>query len=840
MKLTELYNLLLEGKQDSINLLQKTFPHDDQLQKELLHLDQTPSKGDIPTIIKYYNQNKNIDLLKQYLFKYYNFKSRNINVKLDNDFLKFTETIDAIEYKQSQKFKKPKEEVSNDSEEHDTNKLIDTDELTIFKGDSQHKCIQYGYGYTFCISKKAGGNMYNNYRMSKSSTFCISKRVGGNMYNTYRMNKASTFYFIFFKKIPKTNDHHICVLDRKDQGWEWTFADNNTETTTWDEVIARYPILTQYQHLFINKPFDDAELEKIKIIQRLKTNQLLIEFNKLSYEDKADFVKSGVMLNDDIFKSLNAELRNEYINVGPNITPFQADNLKNNEMLRYKRQRDILIPQLLQDNIYIFNKLDLDNSIIQNKISTGKKDAAIQVEWFRQSPRSDLNLIGYFLLELPDLSDLNIVGDFKCSYNQLTSLKGAPNTVGRCFDCSSNQLTSLEGAPNTVGGDFYCSNNQLTNLKGAPDSVMDFRCSNNQLISLEGAPSKVGGEFSCHHNKLTSLNGAPKIVMDTFSCSKNQLTSLDGAPDNVEGDFNCHSNKLTSLKGAPNIVEGDFICMYNELTSLKYAPKKVGRHFACNNNKLTSLTNLKGAPITIDGNFHCEENILTSLEGAPSYVGEEFSCLMNPTFFSASQIAKAQAETGTNIKMESFKTFYKTTILLEMPEAMGEKNFRKDINRIQEVDDLIGDDPLPDPVDFFVVNNIPINVFELFKPKNGFHEYVFKRADNDKTIAVYDGTEYKGGIETAFVQTAKGEYKGSLMTLIYKKFLLERYKFVISDDKLSSHGFNFWYRNYDNFKRDGYTFSIWDMRDSVEYPLKNKDELQEYMNHPNYRFKITR
>jgi len=39
---------------------------------------------------------------------------------------------------------------------------------------------------------------------------------------------------------------------------------------------------------------------------------------------------------------------------------------------------------------------------------------------------------------------------------------------------------------------------------------------------------------------------------------------------------------------------------------------------------------------------------------------------------------------------------------------------------------------------------------------------------------------------------------------------------------------------------NGYTFSIWDMRDSVEYPLKNKDELQEYMNHPNYRFKITR
>jgi hypothetical protein len=74
------------------------------------------------------------------------------------------------------------------------------------------------------------------------------------------------------------------------------------------------------------------------------------------------------------------------------------------------------------------------------------------------------------------------------------------------FDCSSNQLTSLEGAPTSVGGDFYCTNNKLTSLEGAPTSVGgDFYCYNNNLVSLEGAPKDVGGNFWCDYNKNLPL-----------------------------------------------------------------------------------------------------------------------------------------------------------------------------------------------------------------------------------------------------------------------------------------------------------------------------------------------
>jgi hypothetical protein len=38
-------------------------------------------------------------------------------------------------------------------------------------------------------------------------------------------------------------------------------------------------------------------------------------------------------------------------------------------------------------------------------------------------------------------------------------LEGAPKVVDRGFFCSNNLLTSLKGAPQTVGYDFVCCDN---------------------------------------------------------------------------------------------------------------------------------------------------------------------------------------------------------------------------------------------------------------------------------------------------------------------------------------------------------------------------------------------
>ena len=149
--------------------------------------------------------------------------------------------------------------------------------------------------------------------------------------------------------------------------------------------------------------------------------------------------------------------------------------------------------------------------------------------------KDDLDLDEKDLTELPDLSDVVVEGNFRCSYNHLTSLKGAPKEVSGNFYCYNNQLTTLEGAPKEVSGCFYCYNNQLT--------------------TLDGAPQKVGGDFDCSNNELTSLEDAPQKVDGSFNCSKNQLTTLDGAPKEVSGNFYCYNNQLTSLFKLPQMKE---------------------------------------------------------------------------------------------------------------------------------------------------------------------------------------------------------------------------------------------------------------------------------------------
>ena len=233
----------------------------------------------------------------------------------------------------------------------------------------------------------------------------------------------------------------------------------------------------------------------------------------------------------------------------------------------------------------------------------------------------DLDFSELDLTELPDLSTIIVKGSFKCSENKLTSLKGAPKSVGGSFECRENNLMSLAGAPQSVGGDFDCSGNQLTSLVGAPKSVGEnFNCSDNQLTSLAGAPQSVGDWFNCSHNQLTSLVGAPQSVGDWFNCSDNQLTSLAGAPQSVGDDFDCSNNQLTSLAGAPQSVE-IFLCSYNLLTDLKGAPQYVGLDFNCSHNQLTSL---EGGPKKVRRVFKCSYNQLTDLKGAPQEFGEEF------------------------------------------------------------------------------------------------------------------------------------------------------------------------------------------------------------------------
>ena len=93
-----------------------------------------------------------------------------------------------------------------------------------------------------------------------------------------------------------------------------------------------------------------------------------------------------------------------------------------------------------------------------------------------------IDLTGVKWIKIPAwLKDVEITGDFDCSYNKLTSLKNCPHKVGKSFYCQYNKLISLEGCPENIGKDFWCYNNKLS--------------------SLEGCPKIIGNNFYCRDNK---------------------------------------------------------------------------------------------------------------------------------------------------------------------------------------------------------------------------------------------------------------------------------------------------------------------------------------------------
>ncbi len=131
----------------------------------------------------------------------------------------------------------------------------------------------------------------------------------------------------------------------------------------------------------------------------------------------------------------------------------------------------------------------------------------------------------------PETGLIDIIGSFRCTNQGLENFKGVSfGTVTGYFNCAFNRITSLEGAPRSVGGGFHCNSNDLT--------------------SLEGAPVTVGGDYNCSHNRLTSLEGAPIYLDDNFYCDGNNIKSLKGAPQKCR-NFRFQVNEVVNLEGFP-------------------------------------------------------------------------------------------------------------------------------------------------------------------------------------------------------------------------------------------------------------------------------------------------
>ena len=121
------------------------------------------------------------------------------------------------------------------------------------------------------------------------------------------------------------------------------------------------------------------------------------------------------------------------------------------------------------------------------------------------------SIFGYGYLKQLPLTFNEVMEDFDCGGNNLTTLEGCPKEIHGDFACSRNKLTSLEHSPKIVGKNFYCGyNDNLTSLEGLDNTYIDgeLYVNNTKLYSLKGFPKKVD-DFDCRNTPI-------KPIYDTF------------------------------------------------------------------------------------------------------------------------------------------------------------------------------------------------------------------------------------------------------------------------------------------------------------------------------------
>lgn len=151
-----------------------------------------------------------------------------------------------------------------------------------------------------------------------------------------------------------------------------------------------------------------------------------------------------------------------------------------------------------------------------------------------------------------------VIGNFYCKKNHLTSLKGVPFIVGESFNCSWNKINSLEHSPQSVGMNFICASNKISSLEHITPVIKgSLNFSYNPVDTLNHLP-EIGGSLLCHACSLTTLKGCHNFIKESLGCSCNKLTNLEGAPIKVGLHLDCTKNPMTSLKGAPEYVGGKF------------------------------------------------------------------------------------------------------------------------------------------------------------------------------------------------------------------------------------------------------------------------------------------
>ena len=347
--------------------------------------------------------------------------------------------------------------------------IYNKDGLSIYEGDTKEKCIKYGQGYPWCISRHDDSNMFNTYR--------------------YYSNEPN-FYFIFDSE---RNDNFSAIVLLINKGGEYYLSNksNSGDFTgshkfSWDEISKFQPKIKELKHLFKPKPLTKKERDDYELIKNKTDEELFDKFK--SYELVEKYISFNHKLSNNQFEKLPDSLKNKYINIGGSVDYEMFLNMSN----KHKKYIKTI------------------------------KWANLKIESISELPESLEELICYNiqLKSLPELPDS--LKELICYGNQLKSLPELPESLKMLW-CSNNQLNTLPELTDSLEN-LICNNNKLESLPELPKLLKKFECKRNQLKSLPELPDLLRF-LCCNINQLKSLPELPDSLEHLF-CDNNPLECI--------------------------------------------------------------------------------------------------------------------------------------------------------------------------------------------------------------------------------------------------------------------------------------------------------------------------
>ena len=429
--------------------------------------------------------------------------------------------------------------------------------LLVLLGNLKEKCIRYGKGYSWCISRKDSSNMFFSYRM--------------------RLNEP-VFYFVFDEDKPKEDKHHAIVIYINKQGEYYVASSLNTgdEEMSWSEIESIQPKLKGLKDIFKHIPLT---AEEKKDYERFKNQISDEEYDKLNYTDKEKYIGFGHDLTEKQIRSTPKELVSKYAvtTVGENIPEDIEKSLSTSDRKKLKDNR----VERYGDHI----------KFLQYQDELTPEDLKV---------KEDLNLSFYDITSLPD--NLEVGGDLRLYASNITSL---PNNlkVGGDLDLSNSKITSLPDDLK-IGGGLYLS---YTNITSLPDNLEvggSLDLSNTKITSLPDN-LKVGKRLSLSYTNITYLPDNLEVE-GVLNLSNTKITSL---PDNLKvgGDLELYNSKITSLPD--NLKVGGSIDLNDsKITSLPDNLKVEG-NLDLSETEINSLPN----NLKVEDNLYLFKTKITSL-----------------------------------------------------------------------------------------------------------------------------------------------------------------------------------------------------------------------------------